>query len=231
MSENESKIRDVTAGYEWTQLEIQRAARAGVALNPEKAIACREIIETEINSILLVGDASLAIPGLLDATNGIATAAVPNGAGGFPQWSTKTSAEILLDVEQILTAAFSASQGSVSTFVLAVPPTEWGQLATTRLDNTQQTTLMAYMMDRLPMLSDVVWLPELATSGAGGTGEMILAPSGPGASAAFHAVIPEEYTEAPPFVRHWATEIAAAARCGGTIVRKPFQLLRRSAIA
>jgi hypothetical protein len=231
MSENESRIRDVTAGYEYTEQEVKRAARAGISLSPEKGLACREVIETEINNVLLLGDGSLNIPGLLDGNQGIATAAVPNGAGGNPQWNTKTPAEILADVEAILTTAFAAAQGKVAAYKLAMPPTEYGILSTTRLDATLETTILAYMVAKLPLLAGVTWIPELATSGAGTTGEMVLAPAGAGAASAFHAIIPEEYTEAPPYVRHWSTEIAAAARTGGCVVRKPFMLLRRSSIS
>jgi hypothetical protein len=227
MTENESRIREITSGYEFDKLSIQRAARAGVALSAEKAIAARYIIEKEINTVLLAGDTQKNIPGLLTNLSIDADAVDPGAGLGTPtEWTGKTCLEIEADVSKMLRYLFSASNGTYSQFVLALPPDQYGQLATMRIPDTD-ITLLRYLLDKIPLIEDIIWLAELATSGDSGKAEML---AGARNQDVLHSIIPQEYTEEAPIVQGWTTQVQCSARCGGTIVRQPFAWARRYGI-
>lgn len=224
MRENISKIRDVTASYEFDKLTIQRAARSGVALSAEKAIAARYIIEREINRILLSGDTTFDCPGLLTNAS-FDNEEVAAGVGG-KTFAVKTVAEIETDFSEVLQELFDLCGGSYDRFVVALPPAQYGLLATKRVPDTE-TTILSYLLEKIPLIEDILWLNELKTSGTGSAAEMLVGVRDP---EVLHSVIPQEYTEEAPIVQGWNTIVQCSARCGGTIVRQPYAWARRYGI-
>lgn len=112
----------------WTIFELESAAKVGRPVDDQKHEGLKLKHQMDIDEQVYIGDTSMGVTGLINNT-GVTTTNVPNGAGGFPQWSTKTADEILLDFNNALTLVWAASAWAVIPAEIRIPPAQFGQLA------------------------------------------------------------------------------------------------------
>jgi hypothetical protein len=94
------------SGYMVTEQELGQAALTGLGINPRnlKTLACEEALADIKELIFGRGYAGVGsdVFGLYNNPLLAPAVALPNGAGGTPQWSTKTGEEILADIQDAM---------------------------------------------------------------------------------------------------------------------------------
>lgn len=100
--------------------------------------------ERHVDDVVFYGDDNMAITGWLDLPNVTATA-VPNGAGGFPEWSTKTPEEILFDLNNALVSLWENSKQVHLPDTMYLPTAQYGLIATTRANTTNADTILTVL--------------------------------------------------------------------------------------
>ena len=157
------------AGLQVAPLEESRSSRVQIASADEKRNMVAEALEVQRNRVALYGynDGSGRTYGFLNEPNLPAYVAAPNGAGGSPLWSSKTTLEIIADLRQGLTALQVNSLGRIKSnktpITIAFPngyenylgtPTEFGY------------SVMKYITDTYPNVR-FESAPELVDANAG----------------------------------------------------------------
>jgi len=167
-SEQSRKIHTIGAGYDYSEKELIRAAKAGVPLDAKKAAAARRAIEEKLDSIAWDGDTSHNIPGFLSYP-GITEYTVPaTGTGTTKTWSTKTSDQILTDLYGIMNAIETSTDGKEKANTIILPRVEYLRIKQKRLSDYSEKTVLQYFLDANPGVT-VDYLDNLAGAGASDT--------------------------------------------------------------
>lgn len=132
----EQSVLDAGIGYEFTLAEIGQAQMMGRSLPTEGAAAARLAYEQLVDAVALAGDSG--IEGLY-ATTGITSTAAAAA------WSGATAAQILSDVNGIISRIVAATGGIHWPNVLVLPLTQFSLIAGKQIDPTNQTTILEYI--------------------------------------------------------------------------------------
>lgn len=129
----------------WSIPELVKAQKVGRPIDVQKYDGMMLKWNMDVDEQVYIGDSGLGLPGLFNMT-GVTPSNVPNGAGGTPQWSTKTPAEILADVNAILYAAWAATGWSVVPRELRIPPAQFAYLNATMINTLGNTSILTYLL-------------------------------------------------------------------------------------
>lgn len=93
----------------WTLAEIEKAALAGMPLETQLFEALNTDNQLKIDRLHYTGSQKYGFGGLLNHGSVLNVGPVANGAGGTPNFETKTPEEILADVNEILRSVWVAT--------------------------------------------------------------------------------------------------------------------------
>jgi Uncharacterized protein conserved in bacteria (DUF2184). len=142
--------------------EVDVASAAKINLVAEKQQAAASIVASDSNKFYLRGVAGLEIYGILNDPNIPAALVAPNGAGGTPEWHTKTPQEMHNDILTCFRELTVNSNGLITPntpLKLAVSPESMADMG-------QVTDDLFNLLDMIKKyFADltIVILPELAT--------------------------------------------------------------------
>jgi len=168
-------VKDLGASYGYNIKEIAASQSTGRSLDQIRANAVRRAIEESINEIAFNGNADAGLPGFLSNPN-IPSVTVVNGAGGTPQWTTKTPDEILFDVNDLFGDIFENTKMKERADTLLLPPTNWNYIASTPRASNSDTTILQWLVQNSPFLSStdsVIPVNELVGAGTAGVNIMV----------------------------------------------------------
>ena len=93
----------------WTLAEIEKAALAGMPLETQAFEALNTDNQLKIDRLHYMGSQKYGFGGLLNHGSVLNVSPVANGAGGMPNFETKTPEEILADFNEILRSVWVAT--------------------------------------------------------------------------------------------------------------------------
>jgi hypothetical protein len=169
MTEHTQPVKTIATSFGYTVQEIEAGAMTGYPLDEGRATAARRVYREKESSIAWNGDAAFGLVGLLGNAN-ISTIAAPNGAGGTPEWSTKTPAEIIADIATMVSTIRTQSLKIHRGNTLLVPEAQYIILSTTPRSETADTTIMQFIMNNREAygIERIGSINELDGAGAGG---------------------------------------------------------------
>lgn len=166
--EHTVKIKDLGSSYGYSIREIQRAAKAGVALEQRRAFFARRAIEQKLNTIAWSGDTAAGIQGFLNYP-GTSTYTVPaTGTGSSKLWSTKTADQILTDLNGIVNTVIEGTYGKENPNMILLPLAQLNLIKSLRVGTVSDTTVYQFFTQNHPGVM-IDWLKELDGAAADGT--------------------------------------------------------------
>lgn len=162
----------------YTVLELESAAKLGRPIDQQKFEFLQLKHQMDIDEQVYYGDASTGDTGLLNNSLITNTGTVANGAAGHTPWVSKTPAEILLDVNAIVTSVWAASAWAVMPNRLLLPPAVFGYISTTTVSTAGNVSILKYIEENNITVRagrgkleiyPCKWLIGLATGGTIGT--------------------------------------------------------------
>jgi hypothetical protein len=146
-------------------------ARKGLDL--KRALAARRSNERKLNKLSLISDADAGTYGLFNFP-GITEATLPaDGVNGSKSWSTKSVDQILRDIDILLGAVIDSTKGAENPDTLLLPLPAFRKLTNLRLgDNT--ISLMKYIRENYPQLTNIDFFNELTGIGEGGSNRVFV---------------------------------------------------------
>lgn len=139
-SKFQTSVYTAAIGYGYGWEEMNQAMRDGISLSAEDAIAARRAYEEMVDAVALTGDTSKGFKGIMNYT-GITTVAATTG-----NWATATDAQIMADINTMLTGQAQATKYTSIADTLLLPIEAMTLLATRRLGDTT-TSLLAWILD------------------------------------------------------------------------------------
>lgn len=127
--------------------ELESAAKMGRPIDAQKYEALKLKHQMDIDEQVYVGDATTGDTGLINSALVTNVSNLPNGAGGSPTWALKTPAEILADVNAIITSAWSTSAFAVMPTKLLIPPAQFGYISTQTISSAGTVSILKYLLE------------------------------------------------------------------------------------
>jgi hypothetical protein len=174
--ENFAKVRRIADAW-GTNIDEIDLSRNGDALDieAEKAVTAREVIQQKLERIAAIGDEDYGLTGIANQANALEVT-IPSGAGGGAgtEWdSGKTPEEILADLNAMAAESVSLTRGKDVPNTLLLPPAQRGYIATTRMGDGSDTTILNFFLATNGRIQSVVEWEQLTGAGASGADRMV----------------------------------------------------------
>lgn len=159
----------------YTIPELESAAKLGRPVDQQKYAGMQLKHQMDIDEQVYIGDTTLGVTGLVNNAAVTNVGPVANGAANSPGWTTKTPAEILQDVNEILVSAWTTSAYAIIPTRLLLPPQQFGYISTQVISLAGSTSILKYIMENNLMTTsgkgkiDIFPSKWLVGAGAGGT--------------------------------------------------------------
>ena len=127
--------------------ELESAAKLGRPVDDQKHEGLKLKYQMDVDEQIYVGDTSTGDTGLLNHALVTNVSNVPNGALSSPLWSNKTPAEILADVNALITSVWQATGWSVMPDRLLLPPAQFGYISTQVISTAGSTSILKYLLE------------------------------------------------------------------------------------
>jgi hypothetical protein len=222
----------IALGYDWSWLDMLRAAKSGVPLKARKANAVREGFEQKIEEIGAIGIPETGVTGLLNNINVSQISAAPPVATGSTAWNggKKTPYEILGDLQAMEDAIINTTKGVHQPDTLVLPMSRLRYIAKTPLNvlagsNPRDTILKVYL-EQSETIRNVDWWRYCDTANAGAPRAAMYRRD----PTHVHLEIPLEQQEQPPQAKNLAMEIISVGRIGGVAWEYPLSAVYMNGI-
>jgi hypothetical protein len=218
---NEVGIEMADIGYRYSLEEISQAIQLGINLPTEKAAAATRASEEFVDTLALRGNAEKSFPGLINYPG--VTTVFAKEITGHTTWDTKSAAQIIADVNDLLTGQYTGTLTVEIADTLLLPVNALTLLATKRLDNTE-ISVLDYLQSKniYTLLSGqrltIRGVRGLEDAGGNGSGRAVAYRRDP-TVVKFHMPMPHRFL--PP----WQTaplvwDIPGIFRVGGVEIRR-----------
>ena len=166
-------------GYEFNLEEVNRASLIGQPLTNQKADAARRGALEFVHGAALLGDSLKGYTGLLNSALPVQGLVAQNAGATSRLWANKTPAEIMADVNDVLTGIYTGSNTVEMADTLLLPIERLLYLGQRTMSDTNSETVLsfiartnAYTMTTGRPLT-IRGVRELITLGAGDTARMV----------------------------------------------------------
>ena len=129
----------------YTIPELESAQKLGRPIDVSKLEGLKLKHNMDIDEMVYVGDTSVSRQGLVNNSAVSNVAAVINGAGGTPQWATKSPDEILADVNELLSSVWEASAWAVMPSELRLPPKQYSWLVSQKVSDAGNVSILKFL--------------------------------------------------------------------------------------
>lgn len=215
-------IKGIGSSFGFNVQEIRAARFANKPLEQRKANAARKAIEDKLDRVASLGDSANGLYGLFNLPN-VPLYTIPNGGAGSTQWSTKTPAEVLKDLNGITHSIVSTTLEVEKPDTIILPIAQFTDIATRPMFSTggSDVTILSYFLKNSPYVKTVVPWDVAATAGVGSVARMVCYRRDPDA---LMLVIPQEFEMFPPEVQGMTFKTACHLRTGGVQCFYPLSL-------
>jgi hypothetical protein len=228
-----ASIETLALAYDWSWLDMQRTARAGIPLRARKAQSVRDGFEQRIEEIAAIGITDTGATGLLNNANvpQINAAAAAAGANA-PAWdgADKTAQEILDDLHAAEDAILTATKGVHAPDTLILPLSHLRILQKRPLSTAggadPKDTILKVFLEKSENVRNVEWWHYADTVDAGAQRACMYKRD----PTIVHLEIPLEQQEQPPQVKNLTMEVISVGRIGGVVFEYPLAAVYIDAI-
>ena len=124
----------------WTLPELDSAAKIGRPVDAQKYEAMLLKWNMDIDEQVYVGDSTLGLYGMFNNSNMTNTGNAVNGS-----WASATAAQILADVNSLLTSVYQATSYALCPDRLLVDPTSYGILVSTLVSTAGNISVLEFL--------------------------------------------------------------------------------------
>lgn len=159
-------------------LELESSVKLGRSIDDQKYEGLKLKHQMDIDEMVYVGDAQLVQGGLVNHAMVTNVSNLPAGVSASPLWANKTPAEILADVNAIITSAWGASAWAVMPSRILIPPKQFGYISTQTISAAGNISILKYLLENNVLkasgkgeleIQPAKWLVGAGVSGTLGT--------------------------------------------------------------
>lgn len=215
-TEEQSKVHGMGDSYGYSIVEIRRSSIAGASLDTRRANTARRAMDELFDNLAWFGSTVFGIQGFFDYP-GITEYVTPNGAGGNPEWPTKTPDEVIADLTGLTDAVSVPTKGREEVDTILLPRVRYNYIKNTKMSTNSDKTILTFFLSNNPGVAIMV-LNELDGQGVGASQRMIGYTRD-----ADHLTqeIPQPFEQFEPQKKGMSWVIPCHAEFGGVIVYYP----------
>lgn len=149
MAQNNHTIQMAAIGYGYNLEEISFAKLGGpvASLDQERMFAARRAYEQFMYGLVVAGDATKNMGGLINYAGVTATTAPADGSGSATTFASKTGDQIARDINNVLSGMHEGSLGIELANTVALPIQQFNLLATKRMGTAgDEITVLEWLM-------------------------------------------------------------------------------------
>lgn len=219
-----SRVKSIGNSFGYSLQEVRAAQFAGRPLNDRLATAAARAQREKWNQLAFYGDEEHGIQGWLTNTN-VPSSAVADGASNETEWSTKTTDEILKDLNDAVTQIIDTTNGAEEPDTIVLPIAQYRLIATTRAADGTDTTILQYFEANNPGVT-VEWANELKGAFAGADGFIVYRRD----PEAMTLELPQPFEMLPVQERGLEYVVPCHSRFGGVIIYYPLSMAFKTGI-
>lgn len=162
----------------YSSVELDRSQMLGQPIDAQKFTALNTIYQMNTDEMVYIGDTGVGAEGLVNSAL-VTSASVAAGVSTSTLWTTKTPDEILKDVNDMITAAWSASGFAVCPDKLLLPPAQYAYIAGQKIGTSGSVSILTFLEDNSISLRvngrklDIQPVKWLTGRGAGSADRMV----------------------------------------------------------
>ena len=165
----QAPLFDGNVGYKYTLKELERVGKLGTSLDSLKVETAISATLELAQEIAYFGDTKRGITGFFNNPD-VPSVAPLTGVGGNT-WALKTPKEILADINHLFATAYATTKQqefkpNSKTTRLLLPTDKWSYIASTPLNDTSDTTILDFIVNKCPHLAskeNVIASAQIAT--------------------------------------------------------------------
>ena len=212
------KVKGIGDSYGYSIKEIRASQRTGKNLDQRRAITARRAHDEMMNRMALKSNAADGTFGLLDFPGITEVTLQADGTGSSKTWASKTADQIVRDINDLVNAVMEPTSAREVPDTLLLPIAQYNDLASRRIGEAGEKTLMRYILDNSPYIKRIDWLSELKNFGAGNTNRALV-----GRFDEEHLTleIPQPFEQFEAQQEGMEFTIPCHSECAGTIIYYP----------
>lgn len=219
MSSNINRIIPIVNSYGYSMQEVRNSMMSGRSLPSLRARTARQVIDSDLGDLLLLGSAVNSLAGLF-TQSGTTTYTIPNGAvSGTPDWDdAKTPDEIVKDMHAAVNAIVEGTNKVEKPDTMVLPLTAFNYVHGRRMGDGSDKTILKYFMETSPYIKNVESSIDLESNAAWTGRRLCVYNKSP---LKLQGIIPQEFEQLAPEVKGFETVVNCHARFGGVEVYYP----------
>lgn len=212
------KVKGIGDSYGYSIKEIRASQRTGKNLDQRRAITARRAHDEMMNRMALKSNTADGTFGLLDFPGITEVTLQADGTSSSKTWASKTADQIVRDINDLVSAVMEPTSAREVPDTLLLPIAQYNDIATRRIGEAGEKTLMRYILDNSPYIKRIDWLSELKNFGAGGTNRALV-----GRFDEEHLTleIPQPFEQFEAQQEGMEFTIPCHSECAGTIIYYP----------
>lgn len=212
------KVKGIGDSYGYSIKEIRASQRTGKNLDQRRAITARRAHDEMMNRMALRSNTADGTFGLLDFPGITEVTLQADGTSSSKTWASKTPDQIVRDINDLVSAVMEPTSAREVPDTLLLPIAQYNDIATRRIGEAGEKTLMRYILDNSPYIKRIDWLSELKNFGAGGTNRTLV-----GRFDEEHLTleIPQPFEQFEAQQEGMEFTIPCHSECAGTIIYYP----------
>lgn len=137
----------------YTSVELARSQKLGTPIDTQKIAALNTMYQMNTDEMVYIGSTAIAAYGLVNSPLVTAGNVAADGTGGSTLWSTKTPDQILRDVNDLITATWSASAFAVCPDKLLLPPAQFAYIVSQKVSSAGNISILEFLKQNSISLS------------------------------------------------------------------------------
>lgn len=157
------QLYSIGDSFEYTQADIRAARMSGMPLDSKLLSAARRAAMVVEDDLIFFGDADVGYTGIVNHPN-IGTLTAPDGASTTTTWATKTSLEIVNDINLAVSQIVDGSNGVEAPTTMALPTAQYALIAQTPMSADNNVTILKFVLESNPYINEIVPVYKLKDS-------------------------------------------------------------------
>jgi len=159
--ETRVKVRDLGVGFDYSVMDIKAAAKSGKPLNARLASAAKRAMMMALDEIAVKGDSSFGLVGLLSHPN-IPEVTIPaDGTGSSKTWTSKTPAQILRDLNLMVSSIIDVTKGIENPDTLLMPIAQYELISNTPRSDHSDKTIKNFFLENNGWIKNIIPVNKL----------------------------------------------------------------------
>jgi hypothetical protein len=218
VSEFAQAVKTIGVAYDWSVLDMWRAAFAGVPLSQRKATAARQAIENSIEDAIATGITGTGMTGLVNNAN-VPVITLPH----VGSWRLETISpdEILYNLNYVCDTVVDNCKETDAPDTLLLAPTTLNYISQKRVGVESSMTILNHFLTNSRYIKSVDSWQKLAGAGVGGKDRGLVYRRAP---EILEFNMPMDFFQMPPEQKGLAYIVNTLARLGGVEVHYPLTM-------